>query len=194
MSTLTRYSGPLALVGGGLFVLAILALVAAPSGVPWIGLIVAMALLGGAGFGLQRQLGARTGNLGRWAAVAAASPVALIVLMLIALASTAGDMATPPPGAVIGLSLVAFLVWVVGTVGFALSLIRAKAVSAIAGWLIVLGAGVGSLVLFGSGASGKDPSPLFSLPLALYGVGWMLVGLATRTATASRLNVAEQPT
>jgi len=154
-----------------------------------------MVLIGGAALGIQRQAGARTGSLGRWSALAAGGgPFALIALMVIALVSTAGDMATPPPAVVIGLSLVAFLLWAVGSVGFAFSLIRAKAISATAGWLIILGAGVGSVALFGSGASGKDPSPLFFLPLALYGVGWMLVGLGTRTATVSGLDVAGQPT
>lgn len=187
MSAPTRFAGPLALLGGGVFVLATLTLVVIPSAYSWIGLIVAMVLIGGAALGLQRQVGARTGSLGRWAALAtAAAALALIALVLIALATTAGDMTTPPPPIVIALSSVAFLVWLVGSIVFALSLIRAKAVPALAGWLIVLGAAVGSVAIFASGASGPNPSPLFFLPFGLYGVGWILVGSAARTAAAER--------
>ena len=194
MSTLTRFAGPLAMLGGGVFVLAILAVAVDPSALAWIGLIVAMFLIGGAALGLQRQVGARIGSLGRWAALAtAAAALALIALVLIALATTAGDMATPPPPVVIASSGVAFLVWLLGSIVFALSLIRAKAVPALAGWLVVLGAGIGSVVLFAF-TSGPNPSPLFYLPLGLYGVGWMLIGFAARTTTAAERSAAGQPT
>ena len=191
MNTLTRYAGPLALLGGGVFVLATLFLVAFTSGVGWIGLIVGMVLAGGAALGLQRGLGARIGSVGRWAAVAAAGgSFAILALMVVALAATGGDMSTAPPPVIIGLSLVAFLVWLVGSGVFALSLIRAKAIPSLPGWLIVAGAVIGSVALFGSG---PNSSPLLFLPLGLYGVGWVLVGLAARTPEPG-LKVAGQPT
>lgn len=191
MSTLARYAGSLALLGGAVWLIATVVLMVASSSFAWLGLIAAMVLIGGAALGLQRQVGARTGNLGRWAAVAtAAGPVATLALLLIALATTGGNMATPPPTVVLVLSLVAFLLWLVGSIVFALSLIRAKAIPSIAGWLIVLGAVVGTVATF---ASGQSPSPLFYVPFGLYGVGWMLVGFASRTTTAAELNVAGQP-
>jgi hypothetical protein len=190
MSTLARNAGPLALLGGTVWVIATVALMAIPSSYAWLGLILAMALIGGAALGVQQQVGARTGSLGRWAAVAtAAGSLATLALVVIALATSGGDMATPPPPVVVGLSLVAFLLWIVGSIVFALSLIRAKAIPSIAGWLIVLGAVVGTVALFGSG---QNPSPLFFVPLGLYGVGWMLLGFAARTTTASELKVAGQ--
>jgi hypothetical protein len=190
MSTLARNAGPLAVLGGTVWVVATVALMAIPSSYAWLGLIVAMALIGGAALGIQRQVGARTGNLGRWAAGAtAAGSLATLALVLIALATSGGDMATPPPPVVVALSLVAFLLWIVGSIVFALSLIRAKAIPSIAGWLIVLGAVVGTVALFGSGQS---PSPLFFVPLGLYGVGWMLLGFAARTTTAAELQGAGQ--
>ena len=195
MGTLTRLTGPLALLGGGVFVLAVLGIVVAPSAFSWIGMIVGMALIGGAALGLQRQVAARTGEVGRWAAfVTAGGPLALVALVLIALATTAGDLAIPPPPVVIGLSFVAFLLWLVGSIAFALTLTRAKAIPAVAGWLIVLGAAVGTVGLVASAASGPNPSPLFSLPLGLYGVGWMLVGFAARTTMAPGLNAQDRPT
>ena len=190
MSSLARNAGPLALLGGAVWVIATVALMAIPSSFAWLGLIVAMVLMGGAALGLQAQLGVRTGRIGRLAAVAtAAGSVAILALVLIALATSGGDMTTPPPPVVITLSFAAFLLWVVGSIVFALSLLRASAIPTIAGWLIVLGASVGTVASF---ASGQSPSPLFYVPLGLLGVGWMLVGFAARTTTTREVDVAGQ--
>lgn len=190
MTALARNAGPLALLGGTVWVVATLALAVIPSSYAWVGLIVAMALIGGAALGLQQQVGARTGSIGRWAALAtAAGSVATLALVLIALATSGGNMTTPPPTVVLVLSFVAFITWILGSIVFALSLIRAKAISSIAGWLIVLGAAIGTVALF---ASSQSPSPLFFVPLGMYGVGWILVGLAARTTTPVELNAAGQ--
>ena len=61
---------------------------------------------------------------------------------------------------------------------FAVGLMRAKAISPIAGWLIVLGAVVSPLSVI---AGGQNPPPFIYLPLVLYGVGWVLVGYEART-------------
>lgn len=191
MNTLARNAGLLALVGGTVWVISTLALLVIPSSYAWVGLIVAMAVLGGAALGLQGHVGARSGALGRWSAVAtAAGSAATLALVLIALATSGGDMATPPPPIVLVLSLAAFVLWFVGSIVFALTLVRAKAISAVAGSLIVVGAAVGTVGLF---ASGQAPSPLFYVALGLYGVGWMLVGLAARTTMTAELKVAGQP-
>lgn len=190
MSTLSRFAAPLALLGGGVWVVATVSLMAIPSSFAWLGLIVAMVLMGGAALGLQAQVGARTGRIGRWAAVAtAAGSVAILTLVLIALATSSGSMTTPPPPVVVALSFVAYLLWLVGSIVFAVSLLRAKAIPTIAGWLIILGGAVGTVAPF---ASGQNPSPLFFVPLGLYGVGWMLVGFAARRPMAAELNVAGQ--
>ena len=189
MSTLARFAGPLALLAGAVWVIAIVGLVTIPSAYIWIGLIAVMVLIGGAALGLRRQVGARTGRLGRWGAAATAvGSVATLAAVLIALATSGGNMTTPPPPVVLALSLVGFLLFLVGSIVFALSLIRAKAISAIAGGLIVLGAALGTVGIF---AAGQNPSPYFFLPFGLYGVGWMLVGYAALT-TAPEIGVAGQ--
>ena len=195
MSSLARNAGPLALLGGAVWVIAVVSLIAIPSSYAWLGLIVAMVLMGGAALGLQAQVGARTGRIGRWAAIAtAAGAVALIALVLIALALTGGSMTTPPPPVVISLTFVAFLLWLVGSTVFALTLLRAKAVSPVAGWLIVLGAVLGTVALFVSSSSGSTPSVLSYLPLGLYGVGWILIGFAARSTTSTELGVTGHAT
>ena len=191
MNALARYAGPLALLGGTIWLVATVALLVTPSSFAWIGLIVAMTVIGGAVLGLQRQVGARAGSLGRWSAIAAATgSVATLALVMIALATSGGDMTTPPPPVVLVGSLVAFLLWLVGSIVFALSMLRAKAIPAVAGWMIVLGATLGTVALF---ASSQSPAPLAYVPLGLYGVGWMLVGFAARTTTTAELKVAGQP-
>lgn len=191
MSTLARNAGPLALLGGTIWVIATVALLFTPSSYAWIGLIIAMAVIGGAALGLDRQIGVRSGSVGRWAAIAtAAGSAATLALVVIALATSGGDMTTPPPAVILILSLGSFLLWFVGSIVFALTLVRAKAIAAVAGWLIVVGATVGTVGLF---ASGQTPAPLFYGALALYGVGWMLVGYGARSPIAAKLNVAGQP-
>lgn len=190
MTVLARNAGPLALLGGTVWVVATVAIAVIPTTYAWLGLIVAMVLIGGAALGLRHKVGERTGSLGRWAAVAtAAGPLATLALLLIALATSGGNMATPPPTVILVLALVAFGLWLGGSIAFALSLIRAKAIPSLAGWLIVLGAAIGTVALF---ASNQSPAPLFFVPLGMYGVGWILVGLAARTTTPVELNAPGQ--
>ncbi len=190
MSTLARFAGPLALLGGMVWVIATLIAIADPLSYAWIGWIASMLLIGVAALGLQRQLGARTGRLGRWGAAATAGgSVAIVTLVLFTFATGQATASTPPPPVLTVVALLAFLLFIVGSIVFALGLMRAKAISPIAGWLIVLGGPVGFVLSF---AGGQNPSPFFYLPLALYGVGWVLVGFAARTRAAD-LGVAGQP-
>jgi len=176
MGTLARFAGPLALFGGAVWVIANLIQMAAPLSYAWIGLFASVPLIGGAALGLQRQLGARTGMLGRWGAAATGvGSVALLAFLLFAVA--AGYVATPPPPILLVLSWLSLLLWVVGSVVFAVGLMRAKAISPIAGWLIVLGAVVSPVSVI---AGGQNPPSFVYLPLVLYGVGWVLVGYETR--------------
>jgi hypothetical protein len=71
----------------------------------------------------------------------------------------------------------------------ALGLVLADAISPIAGWLIALGSIVGTVLL---AAAGQNPPSFMFLPLALTGVGWVLVGIQAHTP-ASAMPVAGQP-
>ena len=180
MSTLARFAGLLALFGGAVWVIANLIQMAAPLSYAWIGLFASVLLVGGAALGLQRQLGARTGMLGRWGAAAtAAGSVALLAFLLYFVAT--GFATTPPPPILQVLSLLSLLLWLVGSLVFAVGLMRAKAISPIAGWLIVLGAVVSPVSVI---AGGQNPPSFVYLPLVLYGVGWVLVGYEARTPAA----------
>lgn len=182
MSTLARFAGLLALLGGAVWVIANLIQMAAPLSYAWIGLFASVFLIGGAAVGLQRQLGARTGMLGRWGAAAtAAGSVAVLAFLLFVVATGQIYATTPPPPILLVLSLLSLLLWLVGSLVFAVGLMRAKAISPIAGWLIVLGAVISPVSVI---AGGQNPPSFVYLPLVLYGVGWVLVGYEARTPAA----------
>ena len=190
MSTLTRYAGPLALLAGVIWVIVILIQIVAPNGPTWIGLFPSVLLIGGAALGLQRRIGARSGRLGRGGAAATAvGSVAFIMVVLFSLATGQFDTSTPPPPILQAFLLSSFFLWFLGSLVFAVGLIRAKAIEPIGGWLIVLG--VLTTLPASMIAGGQNPSPVTYLPQLLYGIGWVLVGYAARTP-APDLGLADQ--
>ena len=189
MGTLARFAGPLAMLGGAVWIIAGGIQAVVPSAPSWIGVFAAILLIGGAAVGLQRQLGARTGRLGRWGAAATAiGAVALITSVLIVIA-TGQVNSTTPPAILLAMSLLSALLWFVGGLVFALGLMRAKAISPLAGWLVVLAAVIIPVLVI---AIPQNPPPIVYVPLVLYGAGWMLVGYEARRQVAD-LGTAGQP-
>jgi hypothetical protein len=182
MGALARLAGPFALVGGAVWVIANLIQLVAPLSYAWIGLFAAGLLLGGAALGLRQQFGARTGMLGRWGGLATAAGSVGIVAALLLLIAT-GQINAGPTGSPIlqALVLLSLLLFFAGSIVFAVGLMRAKAISPIAGWVVVLGAVVIPVFVI---AVPQNPPPIVYLPLAIYGVGWMLVGYEARKPMA----------
>ncbi len=190
MSTLTRYAGQLAMIAGVIWIVSILVQIAVPTAPTWIALFASILLIGGAALGLRGRFGARIGQLGRGAALATAvGSIALIAVVLFVLAAGLAHTNSPPPPIIIAASLLSFLVWLIASLVFAVSLMRAKAIEPIAGWLIVVGALVGVVVLL---AGGQKPPPVIWLPLVAYGAGWVLLGYAARSP-ATEPTLASQP-
>lgn len=190
MGTLVRFAGPQALLGGALWIIAGLLQAAVPTAPTWIGLFASVLLIGGAAVGLQQQVGERSGRLGRWGAAATGvGAVALIACVLVVIA-TGQINSTTPPAILVALSLLSALVWFVGGLVFALGLMRAKTISSIAGWVVVLGAVIIPVLVI---AFPQDPPPIVYVPLVLYGVGWMLVGYEARKPMAE-VGIAGQAT
>ncbi len=182
MATLARFAGPLALLGGAVWVMANLIQAVAPLSYAWIGLFVSAPLIGAAAIGFQRQLAARIGMLGRWGARAtAAGAVGLLAFMLFVIATGQVDSTTAPSQIFQVLVLLSVLLFFVGSVVFALGLLRGNAISPVAGWLIVLGALIIPVLVI---AVPQNPSAIVYLPLVTYGIGWALVGYEARKPMA----------
>jgi hypothetical protein len=191
MGTLARFGGLLALLGGALWIIAGLLQATVPTAPTWIGSFASILLIGGAAVGLQQQVGERSGRPGRWGAAATGvGAVALIACVLVVIATGQVNATTPPPDILVALSLLSALVWFVGGLVFALGLMRAKAISPMAGWLVVLGAVIVPVLVI---AIPQDPPPFVYVPLVLYGVGWMLVGYEARKPMAE-VGIAGQAT
>jgi hypothetical protein len=183
MSSLTRFAGLLALFGGAAWVIANLIQVVAPLSYAWIALFASALLIGGAALGFQRQFGARTGMLGRWGALATAvGSIGLLTAVLVVIATGQINSTTPPSQIFQALVLLSVLLFFVGSLVFALGLLRGKVISPIAGWLIVLGALIIPVLVI---AVPQNPPPIVYLPLVIYGIGWALVGYAARTPAAT---------
>jgi hypothetical protein len=182
MDTLARFAAILALLGGAVWVIANLIQLVAPLSYAWIGLFASGLLIGGAALGLQRQFGQRTGMLGRWGGLATAAGSVGVVTALLLLIAT-GQINTDTTGSPIlqALILMSLLLFFAGSLVFALGLMRAKAISPIAGWLVVLGAVVIPVLVI---VVPQNPPPIVYLPLAIYGIGWVLVGYEARTPMA----------
>ena len=182
MSTLARYAGPLALLGGAVWVIANLIQMAAPLSYAWIGLFASGLLLGGAALGLRQQFGARTGMLGRWGGLATAAGSVGIVAAILLLIAT-GQINTGPTASPIlqVLILLSLLLFFAGSIVFALGLMRAKAISSVTGWVVVVGAVIIPVLVI---AIPQNPPPIVYVPLVLFGVGWMLVGYEARKPMA----------
>lgn len=190
MGALARFAGSLALVGGAVWVIANLIQLIAPLSYGWIGLFASGLLIGGAALGLQQQFVQRTGMLGRWGGLATAAGSVGVVTAIVLLIAT-GQINADTPGSPIlqALVLLSLLLFFAGSVVFALGLIRAKAISPIAGWLVVLGAVVIPVLVI---AVPQNPPPIVYLPLAIYGIGWVLVGYEARRPVAD-VGTAGQP-
>ena len=186
MTTLNRYAGQLTVVGGAMFAATNIIQIIVPSAPAYFGLFASIPVLGLAVLGLRGRFGDRTGRTGRWAATASAlggigTPV--LLLLIIGASAIANPTGQGDRSPLAELPFVAFLAWYLGSIIFALALIRARAVQPLASWLIVVGGllGIGAFVM-----GGQNPEPLFGTPLVAYGAGWVLVGwTALRHGTAA---------
>lgn len=187
MDTLASWAGYLAIAGGALAAIVIGVVVYDPNTSAWNVFFLVVALLGAAVFGFERRTRTATGQLGRVSAwLSTAGAVALLAVFAYAAATNKLNFeATATSDPLTPLWIVTAIAWFLGNLGFAVAIIRAKALSVIGGWLVLAGA-VAGLVM---AALPPDnlPSALILL-FGLFGIGWIVVGYAgirssTRLAT-----------
>jgi hypothetical protein len=185
MKMLARWAGYLAVGGGALFaVMLVLVVITDPATSPaWNLFWVVVALLGAGVLGLYERTRSAVGQLGQVSAWLSALG-ALSLLLVAAYAIATNQLSYDPsasPDPLWPFWLVTFGAWLVGTIGFAVALIRARSLSRLGAWLVVAGAVVG---LGGSLLGGENPPAALLLLFALFGIGWIIVGYAAvRQAT-----------
>lgn len=151
METIARWSSWLAIAGGALMVFLIAITTYDPTSPAWNAFFLVVLLFGAAVLGFESHTRAATGNLGRWSAWLSNYDTY--------------NPATDPLNPFWIVTTAAFLL---GNLGFAVALIRAKAISSIGAWLVLAGAIVGLMV-----TAGLNIPNLF---FAAFGIGWIVVG------------------
>lgn len=155
---LARWSGPLALVGGAVFV-GFVVLLSVGGDISAYPLVVA--LLGAASAGVAARHWAALNILGRGAAVLAIIGATLVLLVWLVGAPASGLWTV---------FAIAFLVFFVGNIGLAAATFAAHHIAVA---LIVTGALVAVVLIL---VKPEDASRVVALPVSLFGVGWMLIG------------------
>jgi len=185
MDALARSARYLLMAGGVLMVALEVILAASPASSAIYGFFLVTVLLGLGVLGTAVHLGERLGRSGRVSAwVAAIGGMGIVVLGAYAIGTdqfVTDTGANDPLGPVFAVTSMA---WMLGSVGFAIVLLRARAIPALAAWLVV--AGMISAVVVGSLAATSYPA-LSYLSAVPFGLGWILVGTSGIRTSAVRM-------
>ena len=179
METLARWAGYLAIAGGALVAALVVITTVDPNSPAWYAFFLVVALLGAAVLGFQQRTKAMTGSLGSASAwLSALGAAALLVVFVYAAAtggiSSGGDY-DPASDPLTPFWIVTAVAWFLGNIGYAVALIRGRALSTLGAWLVLGGAVIGLAV---SAVLGENLPPAVMLLFGLFGVGWIVVGYA----------------
>ena len=182
MKTLARWAAYLAIAGGAVMVvMLVLVVITNPATSPaWNLFWVVVALLGAGVLGLAERARSAVGQLGQVSAwVSAFGGLGLLLVGVYAVATNQLDSGQTGADPLWPFWMVTFGAWLVGNVGFAVALIRARSLSVIGAWLVVVGAVLGVAV----SVFGGDNTPLL-LVFVLFGAGWIVLGYAATREVA----------
>jgi len=71
--------------------------------------------------------------------------------------------------------IVTAFAWFLGNLGYAIALVRARAMSTVGAWLVLAGAVVGIAV---TAVLGENVPPAAYLLFGVFGIGWIVIGYA----------------
>lgn len=182
MSMLARWAGYLAIAGGAVMTVLLVIVALDPDSPAWNLFFLVVAFLGAGTLGLAERTKGVIGQPGRAAAwVSALGALGLLLVGAYAIATgqysagaTGSDPLTP-------LYIIVSLAWLIGGLVFAAVLIRARALSPIGAWLVLVGAVAGVVA---SSVGGENPPSAIFLVFVVFGVGWIVLGYAATQKAA----------
>ncbi len=182
MDTLARWAAYLAMAGGALFTLTLVIVAFSPTSPAGYGFFVAIVLLGAALPGLYWRTKPATGRLG-WASawLSGLGTVAIVLVAILGIAT--GELSkmleqNPPMTPVLAAGLAASSAWLIGNLGFAVALIRARTLPRLGAWLVLAGAFVAVATTPLYGVTDSTITLVTTLLFVLFPVGWFVLGYA----------------
>ena len=177
MDMLARWAGYLAIAGGGLIAVVVIIVTMDAESPAWFAFFLVILLLGGAVLGLERRTRVTTGPFGRWSAWLSVGGV-LALLGVFAYAAATGGLSSeaaydPATDPLTPLWIATAAAWFLGNIGYAVALLRGRALSAIGAWLVLGGAVIGLIV---TAVLGENLPPAVTLLFGVFGLGWMFIG------------------
>jgi len=189
MNVLGRWAGVLAMAGGGLITVVLVIGALAPTSTVWYGLFLGIVLLGAAVPALHWRMRPATGRLGlaaAWLSGLGSVVIVALAAYLIGTGQVGPSQQDLPDGPLTLVGMAASFAWLLGNLGFALALIRSRALPSLGAWLVLAGAFVASAV---APFVGEDsPAALTQAATLVFGLvplGWILVGSTTWRRTGS---------
>ena len=184
MGMLARWAGYLVIAGGAVMtvVLVVVTFGGDPESPVWNLFFLVVALLGAGVLGLYERTKSAVGQLGRASAwLSALGALGLLLLGAYAIATNQYETGATGNDPMTPFWIVLSLAWLVGALGFAVALIRGRALSSIGAWLVLVGAVVGAVA---GVAGGENPPPALFLVFVVFAAGWILLGYAAMREAA----------
>ena len=189
MDSLGRWAGFLAMAGGILLAVILIIVALLPTSIAWYGLFVGIVLLGAAVPGLYWRTRPATGRLGlasAWFSGLGALAIVAVAAYLIGTDQVSAGQQNLPEGPPTYVGIAASFAWLVGNLGFAVALIRTRALPPRGAWLILAGA-LGPLAM--APFVGDDSPAVLTqgvtLVFGLVPLGWIMMGYTASRRTGS---------
>ncbi|MBF8289469.1 MAG: hypothetical protein HW391_437 [Chloroflexi bacterium] len=180
MSVLARWAGVLAIAGGTILSVILIIVAFSPTSNVWYGLFLGVVLLGAAPPGLYwrtRPATGRTGLAAAWLSGLGALGTVAVAAYFIGTGELGPAQQNLPEGPATVVGMAASIAWLIGNLGFALALLRARALPPLGARLVLAGA---FLAVAMTPFVGDDSPPALmhaaTLVFGLVPVGWIVLG------------------
>lgn len=183
MDALARWAGFMAMAGGGLVSVILIIGTLSPASAAWYGLFPGIVLLGAAVPGLYWRTRPATGGLGlgaAWLSGLGSIAIVAVAAYLIGTDQVSAAQQNLPEGPATFVAMAASFAWLIGNLGFAVALIRARVLPTLGARLVLAGAFLA--VAMATFVGEDSPAALMQAATLLFGlvpVGWILLGYAS---------------